>query len=107
MDLQNNALYIPNSVWPTTIGAVTRDGLTPLGLAVRMGYLDTIKYLIMERNMDVNGKLVTHMYVKYSTSQQVIIKNLLLKCLCSVLYQRRYDTRASINAIIASDKDRL
>ena len=43
----------------TTIGAVTSDGLTPLGLAVREGKLDTIKYLITEYNVDVNGKLVT------------------------------------------------
>ncbi len=42
----------------TTIGAVTRDGLTPLGLAVREGHLNTIKYLIMKCNAAVNGKLV-------------------------------------------------
>ncbi len=43
---------------PLTIGAVTRDGLTPLGLAVREGKLDTIKYLITQCNVAVNGKLV-------------------------------------------------
>ncbi len=59
LNLQDNASYIPNSVWLTTIGAVTSDGLTPLGLAVRWGKLDTIKCLIMECNVDVNGKLVT------------------------------------------------
>ncbi len=41
----------------TTIGAVTRDGLTPLGLAVREGKLNTIKYLITEYGVDINGKL--------------------------------------------------
>ena len=40
------------------IGAVTSDGLTPLGLAFRRGNLDTIKYLITEYNVDINGKLV-------------------------------------------------
>ncbi len=40
------------------IGAVTRDGLTPLGMAVREGKLDTIKYLITECNVDINSKLV-------------------------------------------------
>ncbi len=47
------------------------DGLTPLGLAVREEKLDTIKYLIMECKVDVNGKLVTcaqYYYVKYRTS---------------------------------------
>ena len=38
------------------IGAVTSDGLTPLGVAVREGHLDTIKYLIMNCNVDVSGK---------------------------------------------------
>ncbi len=38
------------------IGAVTSDGLTPLGVAVREGHLDTIKYLIMDCNVDVSGK---------------------------------------------------
>ncbi len=57
LNLQDNASYIPNSVWLATIGAVTRDGLTPLGLAVREGELYTIKYLIMTCNVDVNGKL--------------------------------------------------
>ena len=38
------------------IGAVTSDGLTPLGVAVREGQLDTIKYLIMDCNVDVSGK---------------------------------------------------
>ena len=37
---------------------MTSDGLTPLGVAVREGHLDTIKYLIMEHNVAVNGKLV-------------------------------------------------
>ncbi len=32
--------------------------LTPLGEAVRWGHLDIIKYLIMEYNMDVKGKLI-------------------------------------------------
>ncbi len=62
LNLQDNASYIPNSVWLTTIGAVTRGGLTPLGLAVREGKLDTIKYLIMECNVDVNGKFVQLAY---------------------------------------------
>ncbi len=65
----------------TTKGAVTRDGLTPLGLAVREGKLDTIKYLIMECNVDVNG---TRAYNR--TSQQVIIKNLLLLCLTQCVH---------------------
>ncbi len=49
-------MYISTTL--TTIGAVTRDGLTPLGLAVREGKLNTIKYLITEYNVDINGKLV-------------------------------------------------
>ncbi len=52
-------MYVSMISGLTTIGAVTSDGLTPLGLAVRVGKLDTIKYLIMECNVDVNGKLVT------------------------------------------------
>ncbi len=39
------------------IGAVTSDGLTPLGTAVRWGHLGIIKYLIKEYNVNVNGKL--------------------------------------------------
>ncbi len=35
---------------------MTSDGLTPLGVAVREGQLDTIKYLIMFCNVDVSGK---------------------------------------------------
>ncbi len=50
----------------TTIGAVTSDGLTPLGLVVRGGKLNTIKYLIIECNMDINGKLV-HAIQLYGT----------------------------------------
>ncbi len=42
----------------TTIGAVTRDGLTPLGLAVSKGHLHIMKFLIKECNVAVNGKLV-------------------------------------------------
>ena len=42
----------------THSGAVTSDGLTPLGVAVREGHLDTIKYLITECNVAVSGKLV-------------------------------------------------
>ncbi len=41
---------------PLYIGAVTSDGLTPLGVAVREGHLDTIMYLIMDCNVDVSGK---------------------------------------------------
>ncbi len=49
---------------------MTGDGLTPLGLAVSRGELDIIKYLIMECNVDVNGKLVTRaqLYQNKSTS---------------------------------------
>ncbi len=43
-------------VWFTTI--IVGDGLTPLGLAVEEGKLNTIKYLISECNVAVNGKLV-------------------------------------------------
>ncbi len=39
------------------IGAVNSDGITPLGLVARLGKLDTIKYLITECNVDINGKL--------------------------------------------------
>ena len=46
----------------TTIGVVTSDELTPLGLAVRVGKLDTIKYFIRECNVDINGKLVIHVH---------------------------------------------
>ncbi len=48
-----------SDLWLTTIiiGAVTSDGLTPLGLAVREGHLNIIKYLITECNVDINGKL--------------------------------------------------
>ena len=46
---------IPDIIILTTIGAVTRDGLTPLGLAVREGDLDMIKFLIMKCNVAVNG----------------------------------------------------
>ncbi len=42
----------------TTIGAVDNYGLTPLGEAVSEGKLDTIKYLITECNVNINGKLV-------------------------------------------------
>ncbi len=49
-------MYIitPDSI--TTLGAVNGDGLTPLGNAVRWGQLDSIKCLISEFNVDVNGK---------------------------------------------------
>ncbi|XP_064384714.1 uncharacterized protein LOC135333641 isoform X3 [Halichondria panicea] len=36
------------------LGAVTSDGLTPLGTAVRWGHLGIIKYLIKEYNVNVN-----------------------------------------------------
>ncbi len=49
-----NSRLIPDIIL-TTIGAVTRDGLTPLGLAVREGHLDIIKFLIMKCNVAVNG----------------------------------------------------
>ncbi len=40
------------------IGAMTSEGLTPLGEAVRRGRLDTVKYLVSEFNVDVCGKLI-------------------------------------------------
>ncbi len=54
-------------------------GLTPLGMAVREGQLDTIRYLITEYNVDVNGKL--HNFLRHCI--QVSKKmNLLLLCVC-------------------------
>ncbi len=52
-------MCIPDTVLThPTIGAVTSDGLTPLGVAVREERLGTIKYLITECNVDINSKLV-------------------------------------------------
>ena len=38
-------------------GPVTRNGETLLGLAVREGKLEIIKYLVTMQSVDVNGKL--------------------------------------------------
>ncbi len=46
-------VYIRDTV--IIIGAETSDGLTPLGVAVREGHLDTVKYLILECSLNVNG----------------------------------------------------
>ncbi len=50
---------------------MTSHGLTPLGLAVREGELDTIKYLITEYNVDMNGKLVILGYNYVNKSAEI------------------------------------
>ncbi|XP_064390768.1 uncharacterized protein LOC135338524 [Halichondria panicea] len=41
------------------LGAVNNSGLTPLGMAVRWWNLDTIKYLITECNVNINGAVTS------------------------------------------------
>ncbi len=48
--------------FPILPAPVTKDGLTPLGLAVREGKLDVIKCLVKECHVEVNGEFLVLLY---------------------------------------------
>ncbi|XP_064397672.1 uncharacterized protein LOC135344400 isoform X3 [Halichondria panicea] len=76
--------YLINKCDVDVDGAVTSDGLTPLGVAVREGHLDTIMYLIMDCNVDVSGAVtsdgLTPLGVAVREGHLDTIKYLIMNC---------------------------
>ncbi|XP_064390660.1 uncharacterized protein LOC135338452 isoform X2 [Halichondria panicea] len=66
------------------LGAVGSGGLTPLGEAVRWGKLNTIKYLITECNVNINGDVtrdgLTPLGLAVREGHLDMIKFLIMKC---------------------------
>ncbi|XP_064390662.1 uncharacterized protein LOC135338456 isoform X1 [Halichondria panicea] len=73
--------YLINQCNVDVNGAVTSDGLTPLGVAIREGKLDTIKYLITECNVDINiGDGLTPLGLAVEEGKMNTIKYLISEC---------------------------